>query len=195
MNPPSSVINEICRDLAAMEVTPCRMTHECVQLDPHSNLPARGSRPDAEFVRNGLCPLAVRDRRIACGHTNARNRLRRHLRRLSTTDLGSTSAAAQNLSATLEDLDLKLCLLDHEKGFAEAEYARALAPAIRSADRDSAARALVECKTKVAELEQAHTRLVIELGHLRDRTLAMVDQLRRNHPTCQSRPAGAHPQS
>jgi hypothetical protein len=58
--------------LMRLKAINCRMAHERVLFDRHTELPVLGPVSEIEFERVGLCDVAKRYENPACSHTIAR---------------------------------------------------------------------------------------------------------------------------
>lgn len=135
---------EEARDaIAALEAVACRMAHERVRAVTENTV-----------TRQPLCSAAVRNARLACGHSLARITAAR-----AVTELQASGALphehAERLQAELTRIGDAIHALDHRKG--DAEKARALG-------EEGAAE-------RVRELEASHAAYVEQLREWKEEVL------------------------
>ena len=149
----SSLRNEI----AAMSIVKCRMVHERVIRLADSNQSVLVNK------RVGLCSPDVRAQRLSCGHTMSRVRLDRAIDELE-------SGIAEPLRYELNWLTNEIHLLDHRKGEAEVQRARAEQDVKRGREESN------ELEL-IKELERQHDEYTDKMGVLRNKVVAEIDKV------------------
>lgn len=165
-------LRSLRREVSALRAVKCRMSHERVVRQGEHMLPAASRLPGVAYRRVGLCDHGERALRVGCSHTTARVKLKEAIN-----ELGGGGGPATDLAGELNRLDNEIHLLDHRKGEAEKELARALEWAHRAGDQGGEGVGLAAVENEVGELELLHDGYVEQVGTLRDRVMAELDGL------------------
>ncbi len=138
-------------EIASFEFVACGMPHERVlsMSDPERRS-HDGITITQVHTRAKLCTAEIRRRRPICGHTTARNRLRRALEVLASECRGDN---ALNLHKRLEELDQRIGALDHAMGTAQLELAISKVRLQTTCDSTEPAITALE-KTQILLMEQ-----------------------------------------
>ena len=154
-------LRSLRNEIASMTIVKCRMVHERIVGVADSKQPISGN-----LKRVGLCSPEVRAERLGCGHTMSRVRLDRVINELET-------AVAEPLAYELNFLTNEIHLLDHRKGEAETQRARAELEAKRVGEELE----LVKETTEIVKgLEQQHDIYVEKMKELMDRVVLEIDK-------------------
>ncbi len=149
----------------------CRMTHERVLIDRHSNLPVAGITPEMEFKRRDLCDAAKRSVNLACSHTMARYSISDAL------DVLEEFGANETRREELNYLNTTIHNLDREKSDAEIEAARIIKKLHE--DGDENIKILLEEKSKISEkiseIERRHDICAEKIEKLKDEVFAALN--------------------
>lgn len=173
-----SDLRSLRREIAALCVVKCRMTHEQVIRARESMLPVVSRVPEGRYQRIGLCSPEVRAKRLGCSHTSARIKLQQAIDELKTSD--RENGPGPLLSSELVWLNNQIHLLDHRKGEAEATLARVLEEAYRLDGWKRKGKDLIKAENAVHQLEETHDKYVERLSILRDRVVIEMDKLMAN---------------
>lgn len=163
--------------VAALQVTRCRMLHERVRIENGSVLRVSRGESEPSLVRIGLCSPEVRARNLACGHTMARYVLLDALRAVHAAgDLPGSASDA--LYESVESVSNAIHLLDHAKGDAEKQLAlsseRKHLASVGSGAEEAPREAAVSA-AEVKRLEEQHDACAEQIGELRTAVLARLD--------------------
>ena len=180
----NDVLNNLIRlidKIKNIEGVRCDMVHERVAIDASSKLPIPNWVEKNSFKRNSLCPSEVRNKRLACGHTDVRNILKKFLSELKSIE-EFDKTKIENLHAKLDKTDLDICLLDHKKGDAELRYAMKLNEVyqINKGMKNPDAIILEDLKDEKAEikkLEATHRNYVTTMLELKNENLETVNKV------------------
>jgi hypothetical protein len=151
--------------LSVFEAVPCRLMHEQVEELFEESI-GTDADPDPEQLRvrrSGFCKPAMRRHRLGCAHTSANGTFARLADRVYETGLLNT---AFRPSATIEELILKIYLMDHEKGSIEKQKALAQYgdDATKIAEIDIALEEVISRhEATINELEQLRRELMLQL--------------------------------
>lgn len=156
-----------------MQIVPCRMAHERVRLEEGRIVRRCAEGAEDVLARQPLCSKETRAKRLACGHTTARDAARRALHVLRDDGVLSAEVCAA-LECELQAIGHEIQLLDHRKGDAEKQYALA-AEASCFEGATAASRSLQHAESGVRDLEVEHGRQVDALHGWRQRVLAAID--------------------
>lgn len=171
-----SDLHSLRKEIAALCVVKCRMSHEQVVRARESMLPIASHFPEGSYQRIGLCSPEVRAKRLGCSHTSARIKLQHAIDELNMRD-GESNGLGPLLNSELVWLNNQIHLLDHRKGEAEATLARALDEAYRLGGWKRKEKDLIKAENAVQELEGTHDEYVERLSTLRDRVVIEIDRL------------------
>lgn len=169
-------LSTLRKEIAALQIVKCHMSHERVLTAADSMLPVVRSVPAGSYQRVGLCSPEVRAQRLGCSHSMARIKLEDAIRELEP-DGNKPGAPTSFLGRELNWLDNEIHLLDHRKGEAEKTRARILEEVHAAADRASAYEQLRKTEEELGEMERLHDEYVDRLARLRDRIVAEIDEL------------------
>jgi hypothetical protein len=160
----SFLLNEI----AAMSIVKCRMANERIVRLGDSKQPVFSPATSGNFKRVGLCSPEVRAERLGCSHTMSRSKLDGAIDELG-------SSVAEHLRHELNWLTNEIHLLDHKKGEAETQQARAERET-KVQREDTRALELLKASALVKELERQHDGYVERIGLLRDKVISELDK-------------------
>lgn len=171
---------EVRDKVQEMEGVKCRLTHERVRFDKESKLPIPHGITENKYYRLDLCPIEIRKKRLACGHTSARNFLREVLYSLSLYsefDQNEISGLMENL----DRLDIKINNLDHEKGHAELRYAEKLDLVYKENKEQKSAETIIENdleneKSDIKKIEEQHDIYVDDMIDIRNNILKVMNE-------------------
>jgi hypothetical protein len=156
--------------IMALQLVNCRMVHERVRSEQGQLVRLLVEGGEGRLARLPLCSREIRAQRLACGHTTARDRVRRDLRAL----LAAGALSEPEHRALADELDAignDIQGLDHRKGDAEKDYALA------TEDRSATGALAVEMRdAAVRVLEREHDSHVERLRAWRERLLNAIQR-------------------
>jgi hypothetical protein len=162
--------------VAALQVTRCRMFHERVRVENGAVLWVHRGEPEPSPVRIGLCSPEVRARNLACGHTMARYVLLDAVRALHAA--GRLPRAAHDpLEQALEGVCNGIHLLDHQKGDAERELALSSEREHRSRGEPAEEEATGEAAHAAAEVRRLEEQHDVYAEQIRELQVAVLAHL------------------
>ena len=166
--------------ISNLEGVKCHLTHERVRFDKDTKLPIPHSLDECSFQRLNLCPMEIRTKRLACGHTDVRNFLKEVLYSM-TNYKEFDHDEILNLYNDLEKLDNEICALDHRKGFAEMDYAVKIDKVDKNNNSEKEIKKILEDdvikeKNTIREIELQHDKYVDSMVELRDKILSVLDK-------------------
>lgn len=151
-------------ELSVYQTVSCRMMHEQVQELVKETIPDDGSFENVILKRNGLCNPVMRRKFLGCAHTNANNAFAALAD--SVYDTGILQAGPRP-SESINDIVMKIYLIDHEKGSVEKEKAVALYTG-QMAD-------MANIEHVIQEIIYRHKTLINELEQLRQEIMHQID--------------------
>lgn len=170
-------LHALRNQVAALQVTRCRMVHERVRSENGSVLRVSRGEPEPTLVRIGLCSPEVRARNLACGHTMARYVLLDAIRALHAAGR-LPSAIHDPLHQAVESVSNAIHLLDHQKGDAERKLALSSERKHLSCERsteEEAAHATMLSAAEVKRLEEQHDACAEQIRELRVAVLGHLE--------------------
>lgn len=176
--------------LQAARAVDCGMVHEQVVYAADGVTPVRADTAGtaAAFQRRPLCPMPLRAQRLSCSHTSARQTLGDALSLMMTQTAVADGQRRQRLGelmARFSKLDAAIGVIDHARGDAERDHARATERQL--AGEPGAGEALDQALAQIARGRQEFTAALAALVALKQAVLAQIDDMLRQLPP----PAGS----
>ncbi|GGB26227.1 hypothetical protein GCM10011505_04340 [Tistrella bauzanensis] len=172
--------------LQAAGAVDCGMVHEQVVYAADGVTPVRADTAGtaAAFKRRPLCPMPLRAQRLSCSHTSARQTIGDALSLMMAQTAAADGLRRQRLGdlmARFSKLDAAIGMIDHARGDAERDHARATER--RLAGETGAGEALDQALAQIARGRQDFTAAIATLAALKHTVLAQIDDMLRQLPS------------
>jgi len=167
-------LQAVLKEISALAVVKCRMSHERVRREGEPALPVVSRLFEGSYERLGLCSPELRAQRLGCSHTTARIKLQDAIDQLNA---GGESGEGSSLGNEFNWLNNRIHLLDHRKGEAEKILASTEEQTIQAGASERAQKELIEARSAVRELERVHDEYVELIGVLRDKVAHELNRL------------------
>lgn len=155
---------QLCQKLADFDFTRCGMAHEKIQLNTEDNLPVLDSSVDHGFAREHYCDPAIRETRLGCAHTMARNNFENILNKLPESEFDADEVS--RWKNEVQELDMAIIRTDWDKSDAELDHARILVELSEASEQSAAQQKLHENESQIRELIKTQNKYIARLEQL-----------------------------
>jgi hypothetical protein len=157
--------------LSAYQTVSCKLMHEQVTQLNEDSITADIDLDQLRVIRKGFCNASLRRRSLGCAHTMANDMFVRLVISVYETGILQTTSSP----SVINDLVLKIYLIDHEKGRIEKRKA------LVQLQKDS--QELINIQNALLDIISRHQNAIDELEKVRQDIMHQLDKVIANYQT------------